>query len=324
MQSMTGYGRHRKKVGKYHEIEVSIRTVNGRFLETRIHLPRDLSALEPKLKEILSKKVSRGTVDINIGLSGTAETEALTWNVNVDVAKQWLKATKKLAKELGIPHDISLSDALKVPDVMALQAKIGLQDIDQKQISSAFEAALDQLVTERTREGASLAKEIKRILDGLSKMVVEIESVRKTAADEIAGKMAIRMNDIISQLVSQTAMQASVQTTVQASGHTKGQRAGSSVNHGIDEARLLQEIALIQDRGDITEEISRLKEHIKNYQALLASPDDHGKKMDFYAQELLREVNTIGSKSHNAELTKLVVSAKSEVEKVREQVQNIQ
>jgi uncharacterized protein (TIGR00255 family) len=293
MKSMTGYGTA-KVQSKDVSVEVSIRSVNGRFLETRFHLPREFVAFEADLKKILGASLSRGTVDVFVSRKVKAAASGKAqMTVNDALVKKYVSAYKHLAKEMGIPFQVHLESMARLPDVIKLEESYELFTGEEKTLKKAFTEACANCDKERIREGKSLRKDLEKLLASLDKEIKVITDLREEANAQL---------------------QERYETKVRA--RMKGNE--------IDPARLSQEIVIQLEKADINEELSRLTEHIKNYRQLIASQQAEGKKLDFYTQELLREVNTIGSKSQVAKITQSVVEAKTLIERLREQVQNVQ
>ncbi len=292
MRSMTGYGTARVQ-SKNVSIEVSIRTVNGRFLETRFHLPREFVAMEVELKKLLGTQISRGTVDIFVSRRVKAQASRTDVTVNAELAKKYAKAYKTLAKDLSVSYNPHLETFARLPDVLKLDESHELFTEEDKLLRKVFADACTLCDKERVREGKSLQKDLGKLLVGLEKQVKVISQLREEANAQL---------------------QERYETKIKA--RLKGNE--------MDMTRLTQEIVIQLERADINEELSRLQEHIKNYRQLIMSKEAEGKKLDFYTQELLREVNTIGSKSQVAKITSAVVEAKTLIERLREQVQNVQ
>lgn len=308
MKSMTGYGRalhsgHGRrpttdernetrdaKVG-LPEIEVAIRSVNGRYLETRLHIPREYGGLESDLKAVLSKVFSRGTLDIYVNRGRSVSTTDLT--VNTELAMKWLDGYRALGQALKLEAQPSLELLTRIPDVLKIEEHSETSDAEKALLKSLVEKAAELCDRERIREGAALAAELDQLCLRLEALTSEMLTLREEANAELEKRLRDRLQKL---------------------GFTGV----------LDDHRMAQEVMMQVDRSDISEELTRLREHVKAYRALLLSHGSEGKKLDFYAQELLREVNTIGSKSQVARLTALVVEAKTIVEKIREQVQNVE
>lgn len=292
MKSMTGYGTF-KGQSKDLSIEVSIRSVNGRFLETRFHLPREYVALEAELKRTLGSYLQRGTVDVYISRRLRSTSSKSQVHINDGLAKKYFTAYRHLSKELGLPFQVHLESLARLPEVIKVEDSYELITGEDKLLKKVFLSACKNCDKERTREGSALRKDLSALLVSLEKQVKAISSLRGEANAQLQEKFEQKI---------------------------KARLKGNE----IDPNRLSQEIVIQLERADINEELSRLAEHIKNYRQLVASNSTEGKKLDFYTQELLREVNTIGSKSQVAKITQAVVEAKTLIERLREQVQNVQ
>ncbi|QDK37419.1 YicC/YloC family endoribonuclease [Bdellovibrio sp. NC01] len=292
MKSMTGYGNARVQ-SKDVTIEVSIRSVNGRFLEPRFHLPREFVAFEGDLKKVLSSTLLRGTVDVFISRRVKNVGGKTQMTVNDALAKKYLTAYKHLSKELGVPFQVHLEAMARLPDVIKLEETYELFAGEEKVLKKAFADACKNCDKERVREGKALRNDLTALLVSLEKQVKAITGLREEANAQLQDKFEQKIR-----------------------ARLKGNE--------IDPTRLSQEIVIQLEKADINEELSRLSEHIKNYRQLVSSQQAEGKKLDFYTQELLREVNTIGSKSQVAKITQAVVEAKTLIERLREQVQNVQ
>lgn len=286
MQSMTGFGTAKSK-----GLQVSLRSVNGRFLETRFHIPREFSDLEATLKKRLGEKVSRGTLDIFVNLQ-KGEASARTLKVDRALAKQLRNEAKGLAKELGLAGDgLSIKDILQMSGVVSIEESPEVTGGQKKSLEQLFNLALKNLVSEREREGKAIAKVLLGQLQKLLNTVGEIQTLGQKLGRELEVKLHERI-------------------------------ARSKEN--VDPVRLGQELIFYLDRSDISEELARLEEHLRSCQTLVKKGGQVGKRLDFFCQELLREVNTIGSKSVSAEMTSRVVDGKTLIESFREQVQNLE
>lgn len=292
MKSMTGYGTARAQ-SKDVTVEVSIRAVNGRFLEPRFHLPREFVAFEGELKKILSGTLLRGTIDIFVSRRVKTSASKAQMSINDALAKKYLTAYKHLSKELSVPFQVHLEVLARLPEVIKVEESYELFTGEDKVLKKAFTEACRHCDSERSREGKALQKDLEKLLSSLEKQVKVITSLR--------GEANVQLQERFEQKI-------------------RARLKGSE----LDPTRLSQEIVIQLEKADINEELSRLAEHIKNYRQLVSSQSAEGKKLDFYTQELLREVNTIGSKSQVAKITQSVVEAKTLIERLREQVQNVQ
>lgn len=292
MKSMTGYGTS-KTQQKDLTIEVSIRAVNGRFLDTRFHLPREFVPFEADLKKLLNEKILRGTVDIFVNRRNKAVHEAAEVRVNEALAKKYLQAFQKISKATKLSANVHLEILAKMPEVIQVEEKHEVSTQEEKLLKAVFAKACADCVKEREREGKFLQKELEKLVHELEAQVSVVSNLREDANRQLQERFEQKIG-----------------------ARLKGQE--------LDPQRLTQEIVIQLEKADINEELVRLKEHLKNYKDLLKSAHAEGKKLDFYTQELLREVNTIGSKSQVAKITQAVVEAKTLIERLREQVQNVE
>jgi uncharacterized protein (TIGR00255 family) len=291
MKSMTGYGSGSASTGDA-EISVIVKSVNGRFLEPRFHLPKEYFSFEASLKKELSQIFRRGTVDVFVHRRSST-------NVNIQLNKalsiKWLRAFKDLSAVSRVrpSADVVFDRLAALPQIFEIKDKNEIKSKEKIAFQKAYRKALAVCSTERTREGASLAKQLSRILNKLFDCVRSIEKCRGEANKELEVKLRERMRRL-------------------------------GLEGAVEPTRMAQEMIIYLDKSDISEEIERLKEHVRMCEKLLKSHEEKGKKLDFYTQELLREVNTIGSKANFAALTEQVVEAKSLIEAFKEQVQNIE
>ena len=278
-------------------IEVSLRAVNGRFLEIRFHLPREFVPFESELKKIINEFYDRGTVDIFVSRKVKPGVSLAQVVVNKDLAKKYHAAYLAIAKEIkaDVKNKLhfSVESIARMPDVIRLDEGTEPSLEDKKALLVAMKKACEAGDKERLREGAGLYADLEKLLKSLHAEVEEINSVREEANQNLLTRLEQKL---------------------------KARMSGVE----IDQARISQEVVIQVERSDINEELMRLKEHIRNYQDLLKVKEPVGKKLDFYTQELLREVNTIGPKSSVSKLTQIVVQAKTLIERLREQVQNVE
>lgn len=296
MRSMTGFGITRLQTPDC-QVEVSLRCVNGRFLETRFHLPRMYFQLESDLKKKLGDTIKRGTVDIYISRRSRAGAVSGRIAINTGLAREYLKSFRKLAKDLKINESIRFDLISRQPDVVVAEEPDQLSHNELQAVRKAFEAALKKCDSERIREGLALKKDLLKNIKELLKYVQKIHKLRDEANKQLQEKYE-------SKFKLRFPKDISAQT--------------------IEPQRLAQEILIQIDKTDINEELTRLNEHIKNFERILESSTIEGKKLDFYTQELLREVNTIGSKSQLSGITESVVESKTLIERLREQIQNVE
>ena len=290
MQSMTGYGRCQlERDGRVMTVEV--KSVNHRFLDTSYRLPRHLTFLDDAVRRGVSAKLSRGHVDVFVNYENHRD-DAREVRVDTVLACAYQKAIGELSAALGCAGELSVLEYARMPDVLTVQEKEEDQQAVRELFDEALSGALCELVTMREREGESMKRDILEKLSRIGSLREEIEK----RAPQVVTDYAAKLQERIAAL-------------------TDGE---------LDEARLLTEVAVFADRAAIDEELVRLLSHIAQIRATVELTEPVGSKLDFLVQELNREVNTIGSKAMDAQISQCVVQAKGEIEKLREQVQNIE
>ncbi len=290
---MTGFGSSQVK-NSHLGIDVNIRAINGRFFEPKFHLPREYFMFESEVRTTLAKYFQRGTIDIYISRKLT---DSLIENLDENLVKEFHQLGKKLAKIIGTDFKPSVELFLKNHDSLKKKDISVKTSLEKKLLLEAVEQACQNCLKEREREGSALEKNLLQILKELNKKVKIIEGHQPEIRQELHKKMTARLD-------------------------TRMKEWKSDIQ--LDPDKLYQEVLFVLDRMDIDEEITRLCEHLKQFEALLKSDGSVGKKLDFYTQELLRETNTIGSKQNVQESTKTVVEMKTWIERLKEQVQNIE
>ncbi|GAV23732.1 YicC/YloC family endoribonuclease [Carboxydothermus pertinax] len=288
MQSMTGYGRA-ESISEFGRILVELRGVNHKYLEINIKLPRRYFFLEEKIKKVVQAKVFRGKVDLFV----TVE-EALSKNVKLDVnlVYEYYNELKKIGEALGLNSEIEIEDLLMLPDIF----KITEPEVDEELLWNYFlvplNEALGKFVAMRWEEGSRLKEDLEVKISFIKNIVSELELRAPELPKEYREKLLKKLKD------------------------------WGTID--IPEERILQEVLLYTDKVSIDEEITRLKSHLTAFLSVLNDPGPVGKKLDFIIQEMFRETNTIGSKANDLFISEKVVILKSELEKIREQVQNIE
>ena len=292
IRSMTGFGR-----GSYanteREYTVEIKAVNHRYTDINIRLPYVLSFLEDKIKKKILDKIERGKLDVSITFVNNSNLgKRIT--INRSLAKAYIDELKKLKEETTIIDDISVMKIARLPDVLNVSQDEN-SDILWKELEKALEEAISNLVEAKELEGRKLSEDMLKRLDTINGNILNISQYSTGLIEEYVVKLKDRIKEML-------------QTDI------------------VDEARISQEVVLYADKTSIEEEITRLRSHIVQFKELLQSETikKAGKRLDFIIQEMNREVNTIGSKSNCLEITNLVIELKTELEDVREQVQNIE
>ena len=290
MRSMTGCGAG-KAQGEEWEVSAELKTVNHRFLDLGLRLPRNLSFLEQTVRECVSSTLRRGHADVFLTVKSLSDsgTEA---TVNADLARAYLAAARKIAEENDLPDDMSVSRLLAMEGVTVLNEKEMNQDELTLLCRQAMEAALAQTVMMREQEGLHLKEDLAVHLEAIAQL-------RK----QILGRAPMVVEEYRQKLESHLKMLGQEKAEPQ---------------------RIAQEVAIMADRCAIDEELARLESHIKQMGQYLEATGEIGKKMDFLVQEMNREANTIGSKASDVSITQWVVELKSEIEKLREQIQNVE
>ncbi|MCR5541955.1 MAG: YicC family protein [Ruminococcus sp.] len=294
VKSMTGFGREHI-VAEGREIIVEIRSVNHRYYEFTSRTPRAYGYLDEKLKAFLKSGISRGKVEVSVTIYNQEGTDAEI-ELNKSVAKGYLDALRGAADELNLSDDLTLSNIMKLPDIFTVVKKTEDEEVIWAQVKGVAQVALDRFVEMRETEGKKMYDDVSSRLDFIEKTVGEIEehqpSVAKSYSDRLYDKITETLNSV-----------------------------GLD---NIDKQRILTEVAIFADKVAIDEETVRLRSHISQFRDLIASDEPVGRKLDFLVQEVNREVNTIGSKANDLTITKKVVDLKAEIEKIREQIQNIE
>ncbi len=287
---MTGFGKATSQSQDF-LLDVTVRSVNGRYLEIKFHGPKIYSALESEIRKRVSKHMLRGTVDVYLNRKVFNGSEQVLFNDKL--AKKWLQGFNQLANSLKLEPATDGEVLLAVPEIVKVEESSSVSAKEKKALFKTIDQALKACAEVRAAEGATLSTDIQKYLKGLGKQLAVVEKLRKKIQLELHKKYKKRLDSL-------------------------------NVPGEFDEQRLAQEVAMQVDKSDISEEIQRLSAHLQAIGKLTMSSGTIGKKMDFYAQELLREVNTIGSKSGSSDLTAVVVESKGLIEKYREQVQNVE
>lgn len=291
IKSMTGFGREQGIVDGY-EILVEIRSVNHRYFEFSSRVHRNFSYLDEKLKSFLGETVSRGKVEAAVTISKTEGAEAEI-EVNQDIARGYVNALRKVNETLGLTDDISLSDVMRFSDAFKIQKVQDDEEVIWNAVKQICGKALEKFIKMRETEGQKMYDDISSRLDFIEKKTNEIEKIMPQISKNYKNRLYDKIKETLEDI-------------------------------NIDEQRILTEVAIFSDKTAVDEETVRLHSHISQFRELIESNEPVGRKLDFLVQELNREVNTIGSKAQDLSVTKTVVDLKSEIEKIREQIQNIE
>ena len=291
VKSMTGYGGAKSIAGAY-KLSVEVKSVNNRYLDTSVRIPRSFMFAEDTVKTAVQAHISRGKVDVFISFDA-ASGDSIAVNVNEALAAEYKAAIGSIADKLGISSEITAYQICRLSDVLTLDKKEIEKDEALKELLSVLEKALSDFDSMREREGRKLFDDIFARLNAIEEHVSFIEKRAPQTVEEYRDRLTRKMLDILE-------------------------------NKQIDESRILTEAAIYADHIATDEETVRLRSHITQMRDMLQSRTPVGRKLDFIVQELNRETNTIGSKCNNNDITRAVLDMKSEIEKIREQVQNIE
>ena len=290
IKSMTGYGKQSMEQN-LREYQVEMKSVNHRYLDISIKMPKALSYLEDVVKKIISSNIKRGKIDVFITFTNNS-TEGKEIKINTEIAKMYINELKKLADEEGILSNIEVTEISKYPDVLTIQNNME-DELIKKELEEVVTKTVQSLIQMRIAEGKKMYEDINKRLDKIKEIVEKISSLSTGLIDEYVVKLEGRIKELLG-------------------------------NQEIDEARLAQEVVIYADKCSIQEEVTRLRSHISQMKDLLNNDEAVGKKLDFLIQEMNRETNTIGAKSNNLEITNEVINIKTELEDIREQIQNIE
>lgn len=291
IRSMTGYGMCRQVVDG-REILVEIKSVNHRYFEFSARVPRAYGYLEEKLKAFLQGKVSRGKVEVSVSVYNIEGKDALI-EVNRSIAKGYVDALRSANEMLELKDDITLSNLIRLPDIFNVIKNTEDEEVIWNGVKVVAEEAVNSFVAMREAEGVKMKDDVEKRLDYIGRLVEAVEKKSPQVTEAYRERLYSKLSEILS-------------------------------DKKIDEQRILTEAAIFSEKTAVDEETVRLKSHIQQFRGLLDSGGSVGRKLDFLIQEFNRESNTIGSKAQDVEITKIVVELKSEIEKIREQIQNIE
>jgi uncharacterized protein (TIGR00255 family) len=296
LRSMTGYAQA-QAVENGWSLRISVRSVNHRFLDLRLHVPEGFEPVEPRIRQIVRERVRRGHLDVTLHfeLAGAAAI-----GINEDVAAAYMQAVNSLRKQFGIQAEPDLASLLRLPGVIGAPAASLDQEMERLEaaVARCLSEALDTLDHMREREADALREEMSPRLGGIARLASKVAVLAERARPAFARRLESRLKELLGEAQ-------------------------------LDPARLAQEAAMAAERSDVSEELARLGSHVRQFESLLTGAADAGKKMDFLLQEMQREANTLLSKTPGVEadgleITGLALEIKSEIEKLREQVQNIE
>lgn len=289
--SMTGYGRAGALLhGR--DIKVELRSVNARFFEYSSRIPRSCAFLEDKLKKLVASKVSRGKVELNLSIQTVTAADTVV-TVNWQLVQGYRAALNAMSERMDLKNDVTAGMLARFPDVLTQTAAPTDEEELWQDVQSVAEQAVEAFVAMRATEGEKLKEDVENRLNVIEQLVAQIEQNSAGRVQAYSDKLYTRLQELLA-------------------------------DRNIDEARLVTEAAIFADKTAIDEETVRLHSHVAQYREILALNEPIGRKLDFLTQELNRESNTISSKCQDVAITRLVVELKSEIEKIREQIQNIE
>lgn len=288
---MTGFGVGRATVGA-EEISVELRSVNHKFCEVKARLPRELAPFEATLVKAVKDRLARGAVDVIARRDRVAQSAAVPL-VDVPLAREYQRAFREIAQALGASELPSVALIAQQPGVLRLEERTADPQDAQRALEAALAQALDALVAMREREGAAIAADLLARIALVERTIEELWRLAPRAVEEYRARLTERISELTRDVA-------------------------------VDPQRLVQEVAIFAERTDVAEEMTRLKSHLAQLRAWVGGPEPAGRRMDFLVQEMHREVNTTGSKSQHPEISARVVALKAEIERIREQVQNVE
>ena len=291
MRSMTGYGKGEAEANG-RSVTVELKTVNHKFFDWNTKMPKGFLFAEDEAKKAVAREVARGHVDVYITVRQT-EAQAAEYRADIALASKYVAAAKELSEAVGVPFDIGALALAKNPDILALETVEAEDEELRSLLMEALSDALKGLVVMRENEGEALRRDITEKLDSMSVSVKKVAELAPAVVEEYRKKLTARITELLGSAVA-------------------------------DMGRVATEVALFADKCAVDEEISRLKAHIAAMRGYLAADGPVGRKLDFLVQEMNREANTIGSKANDLDITREVLSLKNDIEKIREQAQNVE
>lgn len=290
LKSMTGFGRAEKAVDQFN-IKVNLKSVNHRYLDLAVRVPKYYYFVEDKIRQTASKYISRGKVEVFVSVERTEGTDK-SITLDKDVAASYINALRA-ASELGVEDDVKISTIAQYHDIFKIETDEADEEYITKIITDVFCEAAEDFVNTRVNEGKNMEADICSHLDNLESNLHEVEKRYPEIVAEYRARLEKKINEVLGDV-------------------------------NVEETRIIAEAAIYAERTDIGEETVRLASHIKEFRKAIKTDQPIGKKLDFMIQEMNRETNTMGSKANDVEISKIIVDMKSEIEKIREQIQNIE
>lgn len=290
IKSMTGYGKSSLSINS-REYQVEIKTVNHKYIDVNIKMPRIISYLEEDVRKLVVSRIKRGKVDIQISFENYSQ-DGNDVKINTELAQIYIQSLRKLAEAENLSSNIEVTEITKLPDVLTIKSNLD-ENETKEELLQVVNEAIDKLIQMRKIEGEKISKDILDKIARIEQKNEEIFSLSTGLIEEYVVKLEARVKELLK-------------------------------NEELDKSRLMQEVVIYADKCSVEEEVTRLRSHIYQLRYLINSEEPIGKKMDFLIQEMNRETNTIGSKANNLEITNTVVDIKTILEDIREQIQNIE
>ena len=290
IKSMTGYGKSSLSINS-REYHVEIKTVNHKYIDVNIKMPRIISYLEEDVRKLVVSRIKRGKVDIQISFENYSQ-DGNDVKINTELAQIYIQSLRKLAEAENLSSNIEVTEITKLPDVLTIKSNLD-ENETKEELLQVVNEAIDKLIQMRKVEGEKISKDILDKIARIEQKNEEIFSLSTGLIEEYVVKLEARVKELLK-------------------------------TEELDKSRLMQEVVIYADKCSVEEEVTRLRSHIYQLRYLINSEEPIGKKMDFLIQEMNRETNTIGSKANNLEITNTVVDIKTILEDIREQIQNIE
>ncbi len=291
LKSMTGYGRSEAIIGTK-KITVELKSVNHRFTDYNIRVPRQYGFLEERIRLKISKAVARGKIDVNVIIEACGEADKVV-TVNEELAKNYIDALKEISEKFGLADDISTSVIASFSDIFRSEPKRDDEEELWQAVAAVADDAIEAFTSMREREGGRIEEDLRARVEYMRSLAVKIDERSPQIVEEYKDKLYTKIRELLE-------------------------------DKEVDDARILTEVAIFADKIAVNEEIVRLASHYDEFDAIMDSGEPAGRRLDFLVQEINREVNTIGSKASDLDTAKIVVTLKGEIEKLREQIQNIE
>lgn len=291
MNSMTGYGKCVESLDG-RQITIEMKSVNNRFLEINCRMPKALSALEDTVKRSIKKYLNRGSVDVFFNYENNTQS-GKTATVDEALVGAYVSAARFISEKFGLPDDYTVSCVMRNADAVKIDSEPENEEILKALAEKCALGAAEALYKMREVEGATIAADLTRLIDNIDGALVRAETRAPKVVEDYAERLKARVTELLDGVE-------------------------------LDESKLINEVAFFADKADINEEISRLHSHIAQFRSAVASSGAQGRNLDFLSQEIGREINTMGSKSNDTELTKEVIYMKNELEKIKEQIRNVE